>query len=165
MNMHHNLDIHPIPEEVLYINDPTLADLNLPYETDEQMDKVKSGVSVSKGGILPDDNIRVYIPLDLSFDSILRRLNNLYSIFGEPDEQNESAFTREVYRIVCELEIYDQVWTVRELRDVITIEGKLHSKRGAELAKEMVRILEEHEGNAELFPFETIDELKKEYCL
>lgn len=163
--MHHNLDIHPIPEEVLYINDPTLADLTLPYETDDQLDKIKSGLSVSKCGILPDDNIRVYIPLDLSFDSILRRLHHIFSVLGDPAEKNECAFTSEVDRIVSELEIYDQVWVVREMRDVITTEGKLHSKRGTELAKEIVRTLEEHEGNAELFPYETIDELKKEYCL
>ena len=48
---------------------------------------------------------------------------------------------------------------------VITTESKLHSKRGTELAKEIVRMLDEHEGNAELFPYETIDGLKKEFCL
>lgn len=31
--MHHDLDIHPIPEKVLYINDLTIADTALYYET------------------------------------------------------------------------------------------------------------------------------------
>ena len=30
--MHHKLDIHPIPEEVLYVNDLSLAG-KVPYET------------------------------------------------------------------------------------------------------------------------------------
>lgn len=30
--MHHKLDIHSIPEEMLYVNDPSLA-VKVPYET------------------------------------------------------------------------------------------------------------------------------------
>ena len=32
-NMYHDLDIHPIPEKVLYINDLTIADIASYYET------------------------------------------------------------------------------------------------------------------------------------
>jgi len=88
--MHHKLDIHPLPEEVLYINDPTFADLNLLCETDSQLDKIKSGLSVSKGGILPDDNIRVYIPLNLNFDFILPRLNYIFHVLGVPVEKTNA---------------------------------------------------------------------------
>lgn len=114
---------------------------------------------------MPEDNIRVYIPLDLSFDSIIRRRNYIYSVLGKPAEKNEFAFETEVGHIISELEIYDQVWVVREISDIKITGETLHSKRGMELAEEIVRILEEHEGNAELFPYETIDELKKEYSL
>lgn len=31
--MHHDLDIHPIPEKVLYINDLSIADTAFGYET------------------------------------------------------------------------------------------------------------------------------------
>ena len=62
---HHNLDIHPIPKEkaALYINEPWLID-----ETVEIMESQ------------PDtalDNIRVYVPLDLNKEAILRRLRDV----------------------------------------------------------------------------------------
>ena len=34
--MHYKLDIHPIPEEVLYVNDLSLAG-KVPYETKDDM--------------------------------------------------------------------------------------------------------------------------------
>lgn len=52
--MHHKLDIHPIPENVLYINELSLA-AKVPYETKQETEKVLTGKTVSDGGILPDD--------------------------------------------------------------------------------------------------------------
>ena len=40
--MHPKLDIHPIPEEMLYVNDPLLA-VNVPYETKNEMEKAVTG--------------------------------------------------------------------------------------------------------------------------
>ena len=40
--MHHKLDIHPIPEEVLYVNDLSLAG-KVPYETKDDMEKAVTG--------------------------------------------------------------------------------------------------------------------------
>lgn len=37
--MYHDLDIHPIPEKVLYINDLTIADTAPYYETTKQYEK------------------------------------------------------------------------------------------------------------------------------
>lgn len=34
--MHHDLDIHPIPEKVIYINDLSIADGACCYETEQQ---------------------------------------------------------------------------------------------------------------------------------
>ena len=69
--MHHDLDIHPIPEKVLYINDLTIADTAAYYETRKQHQKALTGENRANGGILPDDNVRIYVPLDLNANQIL----------------------------------------------------------------------------------------------
>lgn len=48
--MHHDLDIHPIPEKVLYINDLTIADTAPYYETTKQYEKALTGETQAKGG-------------------------------------------------------------------------------------------------------------------
>lgn len=48
--MHHDLDIHPIPEKVLYINDLTIADTAPYYETIKQYEKALTGETQAKGG-------------------------------------------------------------------------------------------------------------------
>ena len=54
---------------------------------------------------------------------------------------------------------YDQVWYVRHMPE----EGR-HSREAKELVEAFVAILENiPDGCAECFPFETIDELKREY--
>ena len=55
--MHHRLDIHPIPADVLYVNELSLAG-KVPYETKDMTEKAITGKIKSKGGILPDDNVR-----------------------------------------------------------------------------------------------------------
>ena len=40
--MRHNLDIHPIPMDVLYVNELSLAG-KVPYETKQDMDKALTG--------------------------------------------------------------------------------------------------------------------------
>lgn len=44
--MHHNLDIHPIPTEVPYVNELSLAE-KTPYETKQDMDKTLTGKTKS----------------------------------------------------------------------------------------------------------------------
>ena len=65
--MHHKLDIRPIPEEVPYVNDLSLTG-TLTYETKDDMEKAVTGKKKSDGGILPDDNVRIYVPMDLNAD-------------------------------------------------------------------------------------------------
>ena len=89
--MHHKLDIHPIPEEVLYVNDLLLAG-KVPYETKDDMEKAVTGKKKSEGGILPDDNVRIYVPMDLNAEGIMWRLYALYGSLGYPTESNESAY-------------------------------------------------------------------------
>lgn len=61
--------------------------------------------------------------------------------------------------LVSQIEIYDQIWFVRHMP-----ESGDHSREAVELVREFVTRLEEiPDGCAELFPFELIDALRKEY--
>ena len=158
--MHHDLDIHPIPEKVLYINELGIADTAFYYNTEE---KALTGRTRTNGGILPDDNVRVYVPLDLNAAQILNRLQQIYQIMESPDDTNELEFSYQVGKIISQLEIYDQVWVARDLGNAVRIEERLHSKNGIELAGKIVGVLLEDEGCAERFPYDVVDELKKEF--
>ena len=74
--MYHKLDIHFIPADVLYVNELSLAG-KVPYETKDTMEKAITGKIKSKGGILPDDNVRIYVPMDLNADIIMWQLYSL----------------------------------------------------------------------------------------
>lgn len=161
--MHHDLDIHPIPEKVLYINELGIADTVFYYNTEEQHQKALTGRTHTNGGILPDDNVRVYVPLDLNAAQILTRLQQIYQIMESPDDTNELEFSYQVGKIISQLEIYDQVWVARDLGNAVRIGEHLHSKNGIELAGKIVSILLEDEGCAECFPYDVVDELKKEF--
>ena len=113
------------------------------------------------------DHVRVYVPLDLSADAILRRLRFLIFRYKEANERNEFNFSMDVERLVSQIEIYDQVWFVREGRTHAisdNSESEKHSSKAVELVRRFVAELEEiPDGCAELFPFELIDELRSEY--
>lgn len=146
---HHHLDPYPDPKDksVLFINEPWIADkTHLEYNKDSDIDK-------------KEDNVRVYVPIDLSKDAILRRLDRIIYHYEEANEDNESEFSIDVNMLIAQMEIYDQIWYVRHMpRD-----GE-HSVEAVALVKEFVARLEEiPDGCAEYFPFETIDELKSEY--
>ena len=146
---HHQLDPYPIPKEKtpLYINEPWLVDKTLlDYPPHKEPEK-------------EEENVRIYVPLDLNKDAILRRLHRVIYQYKEANEENEFEFRIDVDMIISQIEIYDQVWYVRHVPE----EGN-HSAEAIELVKEFVAMLEDiPDGCAECFPFETIDELKKEY--
>lgn len=147
--MHHTLDVYPIPreKEPMFINEPWLIDKTLLESCEEENpDKEK-------------DNIRVYVPLDLNHSAILRRLEAVIDRYGEANEENEMNFSIDVEGILSQVEIYDQVWYVREYQETMR-----HSQRAVSLIKEIIVLLENIvDGGAECFPFETIEELRKEY--
>ena len=149
---HHNLDIHPIPKESnpIFINEPWLVDSSLQWRQETGYDPAP----------LDDtDNIRVYVPLDICKESILRRLSEVISRYGEASEKNEADYSYDVVMLIAQIEIYDQVWFVRHMPR----EGK-HSVEAIELVKEFVQKLEEIEVyDAETFPYSTIDKLRKEF--
>lgn len=146
---HHSLDIYPVPREKtpMYINEPWLIDRSL------------MGEHVRREPEEKEDNIRIYIPMDLNKDAIMRRLWNVISLYEEASEENEFNFSQDVDAIISQIEIYDQVWYARHM----PMEGK-HSAEAVVLVKEFVAQLEAiPDACAERFPFETIDELKREY--
>ena len=79
--------------------------------------------------------------------------------YKKANEANELEFCADVNMLIYQIEIYDQVWYVRHMPE----EGR-HSREAKELVEAFVAILENiPDGCAECFPFETIDELKREY--
>lgn len=132
-----------------YINDSSLIDKSLlEYSFMDKMDE-------------EPDNVRIYIPMDLNKEAILRRLDYIIAQYEEVSEANEYHFSTDVYQLVSQIEIYDQLWYVRNM----PAHGQ-HSKEAIELVKEFVSRLEEiPDACAERFPFELIDVLTSEYLL
>ena len=86
--MHHTLDIKPIPatEIPLYINEPWLMDPSNEYQIKEHDQE--------------EDNIGVYVPLDLNKEEILRRLEYCIDLFGESTGENEVSYQYAIFRII-----------------------------------------------------------------
>ena len=149
---HHKLDVYPVPKEKspLYINEPWLIDKSLSQYSEETLP------------IEPDnaeDNIRIYIPMDLNKEAILRRLDYVINHYGKANERNEMNFSLDVQSIISQIEIYDQVWFARHMPH----KGH-HSSEAISLVEEFVAHLEQiADGCAECFPFEIINDLKSEY--
>ena len=49
--MHHTLDIHPFPKDVLYINEFELVDVVNTYDSQKKHDKALSGKCKKEGGV------------------------------------------------------------------------------------------------------------------
>ncbi len=149
--IHHSLDVYPIPKEKapMYINEPWLIDDSLIWENHGH----------SKEPEAEEDNIRVYLPVDLNKKAILRRLSAVIEKYGETNEKNEFDFRQDVNRLIWQIEIYDQIWYVRHMPK----QGD-HSEEAKQLVRDFISQLEQiPDGCAEQFPFDTIDELKEEY--
>lgn len=89
--------------------------------------------------------------------------------YEEANERNEFDFCQNTEALLDLVKICDQFWKEREPDQVLKIEKKkgpaaLHSKKAVDLIQAFVDILEEiPDGCAEMFPFEMIDRLKREY--
>ena len=151
MAEHHDLDIKPVPERVLYINEPWIMDMTAEYKRREPEEE--------------KDNVRIYVPVDLNRAAIMRRLEDVVCRYGEANGGNENSFSEDVGKLIYQIEVYDQVWFVRGKMEVNAEERICgHSREAKELVREFVQRLEEiPDGCAECFPFEMIEELKKEY--
>ncbi len=152
MNIFHG---KPMPEDAVFVNDLSLAS-PLPYGTRAAYEAALSGKRKAEGGVLPDDNVRIYVPMDLNADFLLWRLRFLYESLGFPDEGNESAYQEAVGRLISLLLIYDAAQAEKE-------RARGHSEKGKRLASLMIRCMEEHEGTAEHFPYEEMEMLGGEF--
>lgn len=147
-NNRHKIDVAPETKDDLpiYIHEPELLDGSL------------LEVDVSQVAE-PEDNVRVFVPLDISCEAILRRLDWIIHRYGEATEKNELNFARDVRMILPQAEIYDQVWLARH-----GTAGERHSEEGVRLIQQVVDTLVQiPDGCAEYFPFELVDELCLEY--
>ena len=150
---HHNIDICPEPKNVSvrYVNEPELVDKTL-YEyceTDEAMRNIDK----------TEDNIRVFVPLDINKGAIIRRISSVIQLYSEATEENEMSFASGIQSVISQLEIYDQIWFVREYSG----KGK-HSRKAVVLAENIIKKLEDIPViDAELFPTDIIEELTEEY--
>lgn len=151
MSVYHRLDPYPILKEELplYVNEPWLIDRSLlEYPMNREPDGEK-------------DNVRIYIPMDLNGDAILRRLDRVIAQYGAATWKNEMEYGIDVGMIIEQLEIYDQIWYVRHMPP-----SGDHSLEAISLVKEIVSRMEEiPDGGTECFPFDTIARLKQEYLL
>ena len=148
---HHNLDLNPESrgKEALFVNEPWLADkTRLEYMIGQDPDD-------------KPDNVRVFIPLDINKEAILRRLDRIIAQYGEANFDNEMEFMADVNMIVSQIEIYDQIWYGRNMPK----DGK-HRAEAIDVVKKFIKRLEDiPDGCADMFPFETIEELKQEYLV
>ena len=157
MAEHHDLDLYSIPKEKepLFINEPWLVDGSYRWIEDWKKEPETE-----------PDNIRVYLPLDLNAEAIMRRLRCMIDHYGEANEHNESDFSYDVDRLINQIEIYDQIWQVRDGLVEADHDGRItgHSAKAVELVKRFVaELVKIPDGCAELFPFETVDGLCEEY--
>lgn len=90
MRQHHKFDPYPLPKETnpLYVNEPWLIDGSIDREFVKSNEPEKA-----------DDNLRIYIPLDLNKSAIIRRLNEMIGRYEEANEENEMDFSMEVERV------------------------------------------------------------------
>ena len=155
MAEHHELDRNPIPRDKapLFVNEPWLVDRS--YEW------------IEKWSVEPEmenDNIRVYVPLDINAEAIMRRLRCVIDHYGEANEDNESSFSYDVDQLISQIEIYDQAQLSGNGERGTGENGSRHSVEAVKLVKrfadELVMI---PDGCAELFPFQTVDRLCEEY--
>lgn len=107
------------------------------------------------------------VPMDLNMNEIMFRVYRLYSVLGYPTERNESEFSTKMGQIVSQLEIYDQVWAVRDMEHAIQKDHPTvrHSQQGTALARKLIDYMETHDGCAEFYPYDIIEELKSTFWL
>ena len=159
MSDHHPLDVWPLPrdQKPMFINEPWLIDESIYFESYKQMMAAREPEE-------EDDNRRVYIPLDLNKKAFLRRLEHVLDKFGNITWRNDSNVCAEVRAILSQIEIYDQLWIIRE-GNFKTDENHMicgHSQHATEVIQEIISRLEAVD-TCEDFPYNIINELKEEY--
>ena len=100
----------------------------------------------------------VYYKIEVSPELILSRLHRLEMIYHMATESNEFCISDDVCHLLEQIAVWDRTMKRRD-----SIKAKHHPDT-IEFMREFIKALEEFpDGGAELFPFEMIDELTKEY--
>lgn len=136
----------PKDEKPLFVNEPWLIDASMFKYWEWKCEPDAE-----------EDNVRVYLPLDLNREAILRRLKTIINHYEWSTEENEFDFSADVDMLIEQIRIYDRFWCQQT-----KLEDGKHSEKAVSLVKEFIKSLEViPDGCAELFPWETIDKLKK----
>lgn len=86
-------------------------------------------------------------------------IRRIKAIIAEYKEENEYNFEREIRQIIAQIEIYDQIWYVREMP-----KDSKHSTKAIDVIEEVILLFNDiSDVCAECFPFEIIDKLKKDF--
>jgi len=150
MQVDHRFKNRPIVEagDCLYVNEPWLIDASL-WESENPSPEPEEC----------DDNIRVYVPLDINRDAILRRADEIINHFGPASENNEMEYESYFGRLLSQVDLYDEYWSAQYRSGV-----DKHSPEAITLVRDIVGKLEEIPDEcAESFPGCLINELKGEY--
>ena len=67
-------------------------------------------------------NVRTICPIDINEEYLISKLSSLF-ISWFPTEDNEFYIGSEVSLLIKYLEIYDQVWSTRDLNNIVAIKG------------------------------------------
>ncbi|MFI3213285.1 MAG: hypothetical protein R3Y24_08070 [Eubacteriales bacterium] len=81
--------------------------------------------------------------------------------YGEANEDNELCFQTDIEAVISQVEIYNQVWYVRNLK--ANGASKIIQQTIDVVREIIIRLEEIPDGCAEIFPFEMIDQLREEY--
>ena len=108
----------------------------------------------------PEDNVRVYIPLDINENAILRRLHHIFWKYGDVSEATRLRFAAKWKPWSLKWR-YTTRFGLRAtgIVETITAEKLRHS------CKRLCSWLMEHPGCGERFPMDLVEELRREYQL
>lgn len=135
----------------MFVNEPWIIDQSFFCETKDDLTREPDK---------EEDNIRIYVPVDLNERAILRRLDYIIARNVEANEKNEPDFSYDVNRLLYQVEIYDLIWRERHA----SAEYEKHSAEAKRLVAKFVETLEAiPDGCAEMFPFALIEGLREEY--
>lgn len=137
-------EVKNIPEDAVIVNDLSITRFN-------------------EGGLLPEDNVRIYVPMDVNQELILIKLESLFDELGELTWRNKMDYSIAVSKLIRLLELYDQSLIEQGNYPVVQTGETIHSKLAIETAEKMCRILIRNEGTGDMFPYEEIAELSKTY--
>lgn len=133
-------------EPAVFVNEPVLTDSAIETESD-----------------LPEDvpgNIRIYVPIDINYFSIIRKLSTVIHRYGNKVTfDNETRFVCEVEQVLSLVEIYNQIMCERN-----HTESDIYCAEVLEMIQHIINRLEEIENiDSECFPFDMLHRLKKKY--